>query len=353
MERQIDKQRAQQFAGRLIGIYTGSVLTKLINIGYETGLFDVAANGPGTSYQIAERAGLNERYVREWLGAMVTGGVFTYDPASQSYSFPPEHAAFLTGHTARNAAPMSKLLDHFAKHLPQLVDCFRSGGGVPYAAFRPDFTEQMDDIWRRIYDESLVIGFLAAVPDLPESLTAGIRVADIGCGTGHAVNLMAQEYPRSTFVGYDIADDAIARAKEEARAMGLSNAHFEVLDVASLPDEPRFDLITAFDAIHDQVDPATVLRRVNAALAPEGVFLMIDFKFSSHVEQNMGNLFAPLYYGISTMHCMTVSLADGGAGLGTVWGVELAQRMLAEAGFTRVDVLDSPRPQNCIYVCRS
>ena len=353
MEQQIDKQRAQQFAERMLGIYTGSMLTKLIEIGYETGLFEVSAKGPGTSQQIAERAGLNERYVREWLGAMATGGVFSYDSTSRTYSLPPEHAAFLTGHTARNSAPMSKMLNHFAKHLPQLVHCFRRGGGIPYAAFRPEFTEHMDDSWRRIYDDLLIGGFLAAMPEIPERLRAGMRVADIGCGTGHAVNLMAREYSRSTFVGYDLAEDAIARAKDEASAMGLSNAYFEVLDVTSLPEEPRFDLITAFDAIHDQVDPAAVLRRVNAALASKGVFLMIDFKFSSHVEQNIGNLFAPLFYGISTMHCMTVSLAEGGAGLGTVWGVELAQRMLAEAGFTRVEVLDSPRPQTCIYVCRS
>ncbi len=210
----------------------------------------------------------------------------------------------------------------------------------------------MDDIWRRIYDEQLINGFLTAAPELPQRLKAGISVADIGCGTGHAINLMAREYPHSTFVGYELGEDAIVKATEEARAMGLSNAHFKVLDVTELPPAPKFDLITAFDAIHDQVDPATVLRRVNDALAPGGVFLMIDFKFSSNVAENVGNPFAPLYYGISTMHCMTVSLAEGGAGLGTVWGVELARQMLKGAEFTRIDVVDSPRPQNCIYVCR-
>jgi SAM-dependent methyltransferase len=177
-------------------------------------------------------------------------------------------------------------------------------------------------------------------------------VADIGCGTGHAINLMGRAYPRSTFVGYDLAEDAIAQAEEEARLMKLPNVQFQVLDVAKLPPEPKFDLITAFDAIHDQVDPTAVLRGVSNALAPQGIFLMIDFKFSTHVEKNIGNPFAPLHYGISTMHCMTVSLAEGGAGLGTVWGIEKAREMLAEAGFTHVEVLDSPRPQNCIYVCQ-
>lgn len=348
----IDQERAQQFAGKLLNIYTGSVLTKLVDVGYQTGLFEAAAKGPATSQELAERAGLNERYVREWLGAMTTGGIFTYDPASRTYALPPEHAEFLTGHTARNVAPMSQMLNHFGKHLPQLARCFREGGGVPYSAFRPEFTERMDDTWRRIYDEQLIGGFLGRVGGLQERLERGIRVADIGCGTGHAINLMARAYPRSTFVGYDIAEDAIAKATAEASAPGVSNARFAVLDVTGLPAEPTFDLITAFDSIHDQVDPAAVLRRACEALAADGLFLMIDFKFSSGVEENLGNPFAPLYYGISVMHCMTVSLAGGGAGLGTVWGEQVARRMLAEAGFTRVDVADSPRPQNCIYICR-
>ncbi len=352
MKHQIDQQRAQQFAGKLLDIYTGGVLTKLIGVGHETGLFEAAAKGPGTSQEIANRAGLNERYVREWLGAMTTGGIFTHDPVSQSYSLPPEHAALLTGHTARNFAPMSQMLNHFGKHLPQLIHCFRHGGGIPYSAFRPEFTQRMDDGWRRIYDEHLISGFLASDREIPTRLKAGIRVADIGCGTGHAVNLMAREYSNSVFVGYDNAEDAIAKAIEESTVMELSNAHFEVLDVTRLTGESQFDLITAFDAIHDQVDPVTVLRRVNDALAPDGIFLMIDFKFSSNVAENIGNPFAPLYYGISVMHCMTVSLAEGGAGLGTVWGVQVARRMLAEAGFTHVEVVDSPRPQNCIYICR-
>ena len=134
--------------------------------------------------------------------------------------------------------------------------------------------------------------------------------------------------------------------------MGLSNAHFEALDVSRFPAEPKFELITTFDTIHDQVEPANVLRCVHEALAPDGIFLMVDFKFSSHVEDNIGNPFAPVYYGISTLHCMTVSLAHGGAGLGTMWGQELATKMLHEAGFCQVAVLDSPRPQNLIYVCR-
>lgn len=349
--RQTD-EKAKAFAAQLLNIYSGGILTKLIDLGYRTGLFEAAARGPATSSELSERAGLHERYVREWLGAMTTAGIFAYDPASKTYELPADHAPLLTGGSARNAAPIARMINHMGKHLPSLIECFRHGGGVPYAEFRPEFTDCMDDVWRRIYDELLVDGFLGRVDGLRERLRAGIRVLDIGCGTGHAINVMARAYPASTFVGYEIAEDAIGTARREAEEMGLANARFDIVDVSALPGEPKFDLITAFDAIHDQRDPATVLRRVNEALAPDGAFLMIEFKFASDVEDNIGNPFAPMYYGMSLMHCTTVSLAQGGPGLGAVWGERVARGMLAEAGFTRVDLLDSPRPQNCIYVCR-
>lgn len=345
-------EQTQQFARQLLNIYTGSVLAQLVNIGYQTGLFEAAATGPGTSQALSERAGLNERYVREWLGAMTTSCIFTYDPATKTYALPAEHAVLVTGQTARNLAPFSGMVNLLGKNLEHVAHCFRHGGGVPYAAFRPAFATCMDDAWRRIYDEQLISGFLGAVEGLAAQLQAGIRVADVGCGTGHAINLMAAAYPNSTFVGYDLAEDAIATATAEARAMEVANARFAVCDVTVLPVAPQFDLITAFDSIHDQVDPATVLGRTHDALTPNGTFLMIDFKFSSNVEENIGNPFAPFYYGISTMHCLTVSLAEGGTGLGTVWGLQTARRMLTEAGFTTIEIVDAPRPQNCIYICR-
>jgi SAM-dependent methyltransferase len=349
---ELDLDMVQQVARKLLNTLTGSGLTKLIGLGYRTGLFEAAARGPATSAGLAKRAELSERYVREWLGAMVTSGFFHYDPVDQLYTFPPEHSLLLTGTGARNVAPMSDIVECIGSVTPQLERCFRSGGGVPYAAFRPQFTDRMDDLWRRIYDEQLVSGFLGVVPGLAARLGSGARVLDLGCGTGHAINLMAKEFPASTFVGYDLAEDAIDRAERERAEADLANARFAVLDAAELPPDPPFDVITVFDAIHDQVVPDVVLRRIREALSPDGVFVMVDFKFSSHLENNIANPFAPLYYALSLMHCMTVSLAEGGAGLGAVWGEELARQMLSDAGFGSVEVVDSPRPQNCIYICR-
>jgi SAM-dependent methyltransferase len=352
MEETPDRKRVQEFARSLFGHYTSGMLTLMVDIGHRTGLFEAAAKGPGTSEQIADRAGLNERYVREWLGAMATGGIVQYDADSRAFVLPREHAVCLTGTSSRNLAANSQVLAMLATRLAAVTACFKSGGGVPYSQFRPDFTDYMDASWRLLYDGLLIKGFLPAAKGLPERLTAGIRVADLGCGTGHAINLMAKEYPRSDFVGYDIAADAIERARAEAQGMGLSNARFEVRDVTQLPSDARFDLITSFDAVHDQRDPAAVLRSAAAALAPDGVYLVVEPRASSKLEENVGNPFGSWMYGISVLHCMTVSLADGGAGLGTAWGEQTARNFLTEAGFTSVEAVDAPGPQNTIYICR-
>ena len=351
MEAKIDRQRVQDFARKLFGHYTSGILTLLVAIGHKTGLFEAVAKGPGTCEEIASRAGLSERYVREWLAGMATGGIVEYDATSKTFTLPPEHAACLTGKSSRNLAAGSQMLPMLGKRLTRVVESFHAGGGVSYEEYRPDFTEAMDASWRLLYDGLLIKGFLPAAKGLPERLQGGIRVADIGCGTGHAVNLMAREYPASTFTGYDLGEDAIARARAEAREMALGNARFETLDVTRLPREPKFDLITTFDAIHDQRDPATVLGRIAGALAPDGVYLMVEPKTSSNLEDNIGNPFAPYIYGMSVMHCMTVSLAEGGAGLGTAWGQQTARRMLADAGFTSIEVVDAPGPQNSIFIC--
>jgi SAM-dependent methyltransferase len=346
-----DMNASREFGAKLLQIYTGAMLTNLINIGYRTGLFEAAALGPATIEGLSARAGLHERYVREWLGAMTTSGIIDHDEASGEFALPPERAALLTGHRAANGAPVSGMIVHMSKHVPALAHCFRHGGGVGYDAFRPEFTTCMDDVWRRIFDDQLIEGFLSRVEDLDARLQAGIDVLDIGCGTGHAVNVMARTYSASRFVGFDIAEDAIQAARQEAAEMGLRNAEFAVQDVTRLPGS-SFDLITAFDAVHDQREPAAVLRSAYDALRPDGLFMMIEYKFESDIADNVGNPFAPLYYAFSTMHCTPVSLALGGPGLGAVWGDRTAKTMLSEAGYSRIERLDSPRPQNCIYVCR-
>ena len=345
-----DQEAVQAFAGRLIELYGGGMLTYLIDIGHRTGLLDASAAG-GTSQEIADRAGLQERYVREWLGAMATGGIVEYDPAAATYRLPQAHAACLTGPGGMNLAPISQLNTHLAKHVAEVATAFVEGGGVPYAAFRPEFTDVMDGIGRGAYDQFLVDAILPLAPGLPERLAAGARVADVACGTGHALVVLGRAFPASTFTGYDMDEEAIARAREEADAAGLRNVRFEVQDAATLHVEEPLDVVFVFDAVHDQVDPAGVLDRIHAALAPGGAFVMKEPRVSSNLEDNIGNPMAPIVYSVSTLHCLTVSLAHDGAGLGTAFGEQVARRLLDGAGFTDVAVHDAPGdPMDAVFV---
>ena len=354
MTTSLDETRVAAFREKLLGTFTGGMVTLMIDLASRTGLLDALATGPGTSEELASRAGLVERYVRECLGSLVTAGIAEYDPADRQYSLPAEHALLLTGPGSLNMAPFSRFIALLGVHVPGVAEAFRTGGGVPYEAFRPGFTDVMDGRSRGLMDGQLLDGILPLTGELPARLTDGVRVAEIGCGTGHALNLMARAYPRSSFTGYDLAEDAIDRGRAEAAAWGLTNVTFQALDVARLPGDPPSGAVFAFDAVHDQADPACVLGRVRAALEPGGWFVMIDKKAASALEDNIGNPMAPWLYGISTLHCLTVSLARGGAGLGTVWGEQLALRMLDEAGFVDVAVHDVPdNPFDSVYVART
>ena len=284
----VDPDQVEEFAGRLTEVFTGSMLTYMIDLGHRTGLIAAAAEGPGTSQALADRAGLTERYVREWLGAMVTGGIVDYDPPTKTYSLLPERAACLT-EGAFNLAPMAQMLTHLGKHVHQVARAFREGGGVPYAEYRPEFTDVMDSLWREIYDALLVDEYLPLVPGLAGQLEAGARVADVACGTGHALVLLARSFPASTFVGYDLDDGAIARARAEATGAGLTNVSFEVCDAARLEVDEPFDVVFVFDAIHDQVDPVGVLARIHTALTAGGCFVMKEPHGSDNLEDNIAN----------------------------------------------------------------
>lgn len=347
----LDRARAKAFTQLMVRHLEGASVTLMIEVGRRVGLFETLAGmAPATGAEIAARAGLSERYVREWLAAMVTGGIVEYEAAARTYRLPPEHAAGLTGSSTRNFATMAELFPLLVRVIPEVAAAFRTGAGVPYRAYQPDFTGLMDRRSRPRYDEMLFGTYLPLADGLLAGLERGLRVADVGCGTGYAIRLMAARFPGSTFVGYDLSEPAIAEARAAAAAARLGNASFEVRDAAALPTDRPFDLITAFDAIHDQADPAGVLRRIRQALAPGGTFLMVDVCASSHLEENVGAPMAPYLYTISTMHCMSVSLAGGGPGLGAGWGHQLATRMLREAGFAEVRLFERVDAVNSVYV---
>jgi SAM-dependent methyltransferase len=347
----IDETAVEAFAGRLFGLFTGGALTYLIEIGRRTGLFD-AATAPASCPALAERAGLDERYVREWLAAMVTGGIFEYDPTSAHYWLPREHAILLT-RGAADLAPVGALVTELGRHVPAVADAFRSGGGVPWEAFKPEIHDLMDILWGPLYEETLVDAILPKAPGVLERLQQGARVADVACGTGAVLVILAEAFPQSTFIGYDLDPDGLVRGRQAAATKGLTNVVFERCDATQIsPDEP-FDVVIVCNAVHDQVDPAGVLRRIRRVLGPGGVFLMNEPRMPAALEDNLDNPMAPFTYSVSTLHCMTVSLAHGGAGLGTGWGEETALRLLEEAGFAEVVIETTPGdPGNALFTAR-
>ncbi|MEP7216625.1 MAG: class I SAM-dependent methyltransferase [Anaerolineaceae bacterium] len=328
----------QAFGGQMMGILNGGTLGLMISIGHRTGLLDTMAElRPSTSAQIAEAAGLNERYVREWLGALTTGRIVDYDAATQRYHLPAEHAAMLTrGAGTNNMAALTQFIAMLGDVESEVVDAFRQGGGVPYAKF-PRFQKLMAEESAAVFDSTLLSSTLPLVPGLIDRLTAGIDVADVGCGSGHAINIMAAAFPNSRFTGFDFSREGIAAGRSEAAAKGLTNATFEERDAATLSGPPRFDLITTFDSVHDQARPDRVLAAIAEMLRAGGVYMCMDVAASSNLEENVDHPIGPMFYSISTMHCMTVSLALGGMGLGTMWGEQKAHEMMRNAGFSHIE----------------
>ncbi|MHC4322985.1 MAG: class I SAM-dependent methyltransferase [Planctomycetota bacterium] len=336
----------------MLDILNNGALSLMISIGHRTRLFDTMRNiPPSTSNQIAEAAGLNERYVREWLGAMLTGGIIECDLEGKFFSLPLEHAACLT----REAAPDNIAV--FAQYIPLLgavedpiVNCFKKGGGVPYSSYQR-FHEVMAEDSGQTVVAALIDHILPLTPGLVESLQSGIDVLDVGCGIGRALNLMASTFPKSRFTGYDLSEEAVRTGRMEAEKSGLTNLQFEQKDLTTSDIIKHYDLITAFDAIHDQARPDTVLAAIAGALKADGIFLMQDIAASSYMLENRGHPAGPLLYTISCMHCMSVSLAQNGAGLGAMWGREKAVEMLQEAGFSRIEIKSLPHDfQNNYFI---
>lgn len=339
-ELQVDKSKAEAFSSRLIDVLNFGSLSLMLSIGHRTGLFDAMSElPPSTSEEISKAANLNERYVREWLGAMLSGKIVEYNPADKKYSLPREHASFLT----RNSAPDNMAV--FAQYVPllgsvedRIIECFEKGGGVSYSEYKR-FHEVMAEDSGQTVVAALLDHILPLVPGAVDALNKGIDVLDVGCGGGRALNLMAKTFPNSRFIGYDLSEEAVNMAQTSASEQSLKNVIFEEKDLSTFDlNGFKFDFITAFDAIHDQAQPDRVLAGVANALKPDGTFLMQDIAGSSDVHKNLDHPIGPFLYTVSCMHCMSVSLAQGGPGLGAMWGQEKARAMLLEAGFSKIEI---------------
>ncbi|MCK0097737.1 class I SAM-dependent methyltransferase [Yoonia sp. F2084L] len=347
-----DDAKAESFANRFVGTLNEAAVAIMTSLGHRAGLFDALSVHPGlTSTTLAERAGVTERYLREWLGVMVTSGIVDYEPQDGTYTLPPEHGAVLTrAASPDNMAVTTQFICVAAAVEDELLDRFRNGGGLCYHHY-DRFHEVMAEDSAQLVVANLTGAILPIVPGLIERMEDGIDVADFGCGGGRAMMALARAFPNSRFHGYDLCEDAFDATRMRAEAEGLSNLHFKARDLSSSDPLGPFDLICGFDAVHDQADPKAFLRITKRSLRPGGVFLMQDIGGSRDLEKNIENPFAPLLYMISSMHCTPISIGQGGPGLGAMWGVETAEEYLAEAGFASVETHRLPHdPLNAYFV---
>ncbi|WP_026986220.1 methyltransferase domain-containing protein [Fodinicurvata fenggangensis] len=350
-----DQGQAEAFAERIMGLLNAGAVSVMISIGHRAGLFDVLAGLPPTSSaEIAERAGMAERYVREWLAVMVTGGLVTYEPQTQSYHLLPEHAACLTRDAVLgNLAVYGQHVAIMGAMQEEILDRFHSGEGMVYGDY-PCFHQIMAEDSNQTVTGQLFDTILPLAEGVEARLEEGIDVLDAGCGRGSALTAMARQFPRSRFLGYDLCADAIDHASFVAGKEGLENVRFEVRDLTGYDEKARFDFITSFDAVHDQKDPQALIQSLHDALKPGGIYLMQDIGGSARLENNLDFPMASLLYAVSCVHCMPVSLGQGGKGLGTMWGWETAEAMLKAAGFREIQRHVLPHdPMNVWFVSRA
>lgn len=346
-----DMQKVEELAFRVVSDGGGAFTVGLAYIGDRLGIFK-AMKGVGmlTSMELARKTGLNERYVREWLRAMVAAEYLDYDTASGKYLMTEEQAMVLADEESPafvgGALHMSipTLLN-----VPRLMEIFKTGGGIPYSEIGEEIPEAIERFFRPGYRHQLNQKWLPAVPGLVDRLKAGALIGDVGCGCGQSSAALAQAYPKSTVIGIDNDAKSIERAKSLAFSQGLKNVEFLTIPADKIPRGKKFDLVCAFDCIHDMVDPKATLKAIRESLSDDGVFLWLEPNASENPLENR-NPVGKIFSTISPLHCMTVSLAHGGEGLGTVIGETGARSLARDAGFSRFEKASIEDPFNQFFI---
>ncbi len=332
---------------RQVGVDFGASLTvALAFIGDQLGIFKaIAEGGAMTTTQLAERTHLNERYLREWASAMAASGYIDYDSNGQTFSLnPAQRTVLLDEHSVFNMAGAFQYAVTCIRQLPQLATAFRAGGGIPFADFGPEIAEAIRRMFQAGYETWVAQKWIPSVPEINQQLQHGGEAAEVGCGGGQCLLPVARAFPKSRFIGYDVDPGSIARARECAAAEGLQErVTFEQCPAEKMRVVGRFDLVMAFNCIHDMANPRGALRAIWEAIKPDGVMLWAEAKASDRLEENL-NTWGCSLYGASTMHCMTVSLAHQGEGLGCVIGEQLAGELAREAGFINFERLGIDNP---------
>lgn len=343
----LDRAKVWEFLEHLGTLNSGAALIGVLAVADRSGLLTALAAEDWVTPAELSRGRFVERYVEEILSALTAGGIVEHNPDDGRFHLPPEHAACLVDPGSPYLmAGWFDILPALMRSVDAVATVTVHGGGVPIASYDDRVVAGIDRANSPSMRILLTRKWLPVLPELVARLEAGIRIADIGSGSGAAALTMARAYPASTVIGYDIDPRAVGRARREANSSDLNNVTFEQLPAELIPD--GFDLITAFDVIHDLPDPFRVLSRVKDALLPEGTFFMMEPNAASTLAENMSP-YGALLYGMSVLYCLPQSLTSEGPGLGTAWGPERAERLCRDVGFSHFRRLDIENAFSAFY----
>jgi 2-polyprenyl-3-methyl-5-hydroxy-6-metoxy-1,4-benzoquinol methylase len=348
----MDKDRVKSFADRVFGDMAGAMVAGMGYVGVKTGLFRAMAGKGALSLDgVVQASGLHRRYVEEWLKGMACAGYLEYDPVAETFRLPDEHTFLLasegTDHFMGGLFFMAPVLLRAA---PKVADAFHTGGGVQFRDFGPEGVFGLDAVNRGAYQQRLASYWLKSLPDVVDRLENGGRALDVGCGAGRVCIVLAKAFPKAEIVGIDPDPESIRQAGTAAAEVD-GRIRFLTKTTAQMNGEGSFDLVTAFDCLHDFAAPEKTLAEIRSLLKPDGTFFIVEPKAADRLEQNFHPI-ATMYYGFSLFHCMTQSLAQGGPGLGTCMGPARTEKLLHDAGFQRFAVLDIKSQVNSFYAAR-
>lgn len=331
----VDEQRLNAFLGKAVGDLGAAVSAVLVSIGDELGLYKALAVGPLTVRELASKTGTNERYVSEWLANQAAGGYIEYDAAKETFFLSPEQTLCLADPNGPVDVPGAYSIVRDLFHIrDRALENFRTGKGMEWGEHHQCLFHGTERFFRASYNAHLLTSWLPALDGAVDKLTKGAHVADVGCGHGASTILMAQAFPKSTFVGIDYHSASIDTAKERAASAGVTNARFEVADATSYGGQ-RYDVIAFFDCLHDMADPAGAARHAREMLKPDGHVMVVEPFANDRLEDNL-NPVGRVYYGASAMVCVPVSLAKNGPALGAQAGEQrLRDTLVNEGGFSR------------------
>ncbi|MBG0817139.1 class I SAM-dependent methyltransferase [Planomonospora sp. ID82291] len=346
----VDSERLDALLGRAIVDAGATTSAGLVVLGMRLGLYEALAGGPLTTAELAARTGTAERYVREWARSQAAGGYLTHDPDGDRYGMAAEHALAFNPRGPLNLATMFRFAVRALTGLDRLEAAMRSGEGIGWHEQDDELVASVADFFRSGYAAHLVTEWIPALDGVHERLTAGARVADVGCGYGVTTILMAQAYPASAFEGYDYHDVSIERARRAAEAAGVSGrARFTVCAATEIP-AGGYDLVCTFDALHDYGDPVGAARRIREALGGGGTWLLVEPAAGDRVQDNLHPV-GRMFYAASTYMCVPNAVSQGGSAMGAQAGGRAVRAVLEEAGFTDVRLVAST-PVNHVYQVR-